>query len=67
MNTLMITPVMMAGMMPDNYLPRKDQRKKNTRPAKKCDRKDAFGTSAAQYEPTDPETALRDFYTTYGR
>ncbi|MBR4529569.1 MAG: hypothetical protein IKO80_04730 [Lachnospiraceae bacterium] len=67
MNTAMIAPVMMATMTPDNYLARKDQRKKAARAGKKETKTDLFNLSAARYEPTDPETAMREFYSTYGR
>ncbi|MBR5115937.1 MAG: hypothetical protein IK096_02630 [Lachnospiraceae bacterium] len=66
MNAMMISPVMMAGMNPNNYLARKDDRK-GKKPVRKKKSESLFSMNAASYEPTDPETALREFYTTYGR
>ncbi len=66
MNAMMIGPVMMAGMNPNNYLARKDDRKVK-KLARKKGKESLFSLNAASYEPTDPETALREFYATYGR
>ncbi|MCR5675256.1 MAG: hypothetical protein K6G16_06040 [Lachnospiraceae bacterium] len=67
MNTAMIAPVMMTTMTPDNYLARKDQYRKPARPKKKETDAGAFSMSAASYEPTDRETAMREFFSIYGR
>lgn len=64
MNASMIAPVMMTAMNPDNYLARRDNRKKAAVARKKKDEK---AYAAVTYEPTDEETRLRAFYTTYGR
>lgn len=65
MNATMISPVMMTAMNPNNYLARKDDRK-GRKPARKKEQKPLFSMSAAHYEPTDPDTAMREFYATYG-
>ncbi len=67
MNMTMIAPVTMVSMMPNNYLARKGEYKKPARAKKKDEKESIFSLNAADYKPTDPEEALREFYAVYGR
>ena len=67
MNMAMIAPVTAVGMMPDNYLARKGEYKKPARAKKKEEKPAFFSLEAADYRPTDQDTALREFYAVYGR
>lgn len=67
MNMAMIAPVTTVAMNPNNYLGRKGEYKKPVRAKKKEEKQSIFSLDAVDYRPTDPDEALREFYSVYGR